>query len=123
MKRTLGKISLAALAAGINGANQLDCSDCRGLMLFINITAISGVGAQLIVTLTGVTPSGQTYTILASAALTATGLTVLRVYPGLTPIANLKADDILPSLVRIDTAISGTTPSVTASIDVHQILG
>lgn len=122
-KRTLKQLALAAAAAGATGT-VIDCSEARGLLVYINISLLAGTAPTLTVTITGVTPGGQTYTILASAVLNATGLTVLRVYPGLTGVANLKADDVLPSSVRIDTAIGGSAgQAVTATIDVHQIIG
>src|ERR1051326_2526877 len=40
--------------------------------------------------------SGKWYPILISAAITATGTTVLKVYPGAPPANNAVANDILP---------------------------
>jgi len=94
-----------------------------GLLVFINITAISGTSPTLTVTLKGLIDESATasYTILASTALNATGLTVLRIYPGLTASANATANDVVPGFCQISTAIGGTTPSVTATIGVYSL--
>jgi hypothetical protein len=95
----------------------------RGLNLVINITAISGTSPTLTVTLQGVdTASSAVYTILVSAALTATGTTVLSVYPGLTAAANTVANAILPRTFNIKYVIGGTSPSVTATIGASVIV-
>lgn len=89
----------------------------RGIKLVVDITAISGTGAQIIVTLQGKdVASGKYYSILVSAALTSVATTVLSVYPGLTASANVTASDVLPNIWRVQYAISGTTPSITATI-------
>lgn len=94
-----------------------------GLLVFINVTAISGTTPTFTVTLKGLIDEAATnsYTILASAALNATGLTVLRIYPGLTAAANLTANDVVPGYCQIVTAIGGTTPSVTATVSVYSL--
>lgn len=109
-------ITLSASAAGVNGADQINPSR-RGLKLVIDITAITGTTPSLTVTIQGKDPvSGKYFNILASAALTATGTTVLTVYPGLTAAANVTANDVLPRNWRVISAIAGTTPAVTATI-------
>jgi hypothetical protein len=94
-----------------------------GLLVFINVTAITGTSPTLTVTLKGAIDSSATavYTILASAAINATGLTVLRVYPGLTAAANTVANDVVPGYCRIDTVIGGTTPAVTATVSAYSL--
>jgi len=84
--------ALVAAAVGSNGADQVNYNG-RGLHLTIDITAIT-----------------------ASVALAVVATTVLRVYPGLTVIANLAANDVLPREWRVITVIGGTTPAVTATI-------
>ena len=110
-------LTLTAAAAGTNSAN-LDVAYGKGIILFINVSAITGTSPTLTVTLQGRDGvSGAFYTILASAALSATGLTVLRVFPGIAAVANVSASDIIPPTCRISTAIAGTTPAVTATIN------
>ena len=113
---TAALIAHAAASAGVNGADQVN-RRFRGLHLTIDVTAITGTAPTLTVTIQGKDPiSGKYYTILASAALNATGTTVLRVYPGLAAAANLAVSDVLPKTWRVISAIGGTTPAVTANI-------
>lgn len=109
-------ITHSAAAAGVNGADQTNMTQ-RGLKLVVDITAITGTAPTLTVTIQGKdSVSGKYYTLLASAALTAVGTTVLTVYPGISATANIRADDVLPRSWRVITAIAGTTPAVTATI-------
>ena len=107
----------AANAASAPTSPDIDTGQFAGVFVYINVTAISGTTPTLTVTIQGKDDiSGQYHTILASAAINATGLTVLRVYPGLTAVANATANDVLAKTMRITTAIGGTSPSVTATI-------
>lgn len=113
---TATMITHTAASAGVNGGD-MDGSNSKGVIVFVNITAITGTSPTLTVTLQGKSASsGVYYTILASAALNTTGLTVLKAYPGLTAAANTVANDIVPASWRVITAIGGTTPAVTATI-------
>ncbi len=47
------------------------------------------------------TVSGKWYNILTGTAITATGTTVLRIYPGVTAQANAAASDVLPPIWRL----------------------
>ena len=76
----------------------------RGIKVFVNISAITAGSA--VVTIQGKDPSGNYYTVLASASLTATGETVLTVYPGTTAAANSVANDVLPRQWRVSVAVT-----------------
>lgn len=107
---------LSAAAANANGPD-MDNIGYKGGKFVIDITAISGTTPTATFTLEGKDEvSGKYYTILASAALNATGTTVLTVFPGLTAAANTVANDVLPKLWRVRVTIAGTTPSVTATV-------
>lgn len=82
-------------------------------LFFIDVTALTA-GASLVFTIAGVSPtnSATTYTILTSAAITATGLTVLRVHPQLAAAANTIAKDVLPSALKV-TCTAADSKSVT----------
>lgn len=109
-------LALTAANANVSGADQSNHFN-SGIVVVVDITAISGAGASLVITIEGKDPvSGKYYTILASAALTATGTTVLRVYPTLTAAANLTINSILPKTYRVRATIAGTTPAVTATV-------
>ena len=106
-------ITYTAAGAGTTTSDQLHTG--KGLLLYIDITAVGGT-PTLTVTIQGRSPTGVYHTILASAALSATGLTVLKVYPGLTAAANAAANDLIPEVYRVSSVIGGTTPSITATI-------
>jgi hypothetical protein len=115
-------ITLSAASAGVNSADQANING-RGIQLGINITAITGTSPTLTVTIQGKDgASGQYYTLLASAALNATGFTLLTVYPGAPTTANVSASQVLPRTWRVITAIGGTGPSVTATVGASVIV-
>ena len=61
------------------------------MVLVIDVTAVTAT-PSVVFTVKGKSALGSDYyTILTSAAITATGQTVLRVYPGLTASANVTA--------------------------------
>ena len=81
----------------------------------IDCTA-SAATPSVVFTVSGVDrASGKVYTLLASAAITGTGTTVLRIGPGLTAAANLVANDVLPPVIRF-TATHGDADSITYSL-------
>ena len=82
---------------------------------FINVTATSAT-PSVVFTIDGQDPiSGAAYNILTSAAITATGLTVLRVHPALSAAANTIAKDMLPAAVKV-TATHADSDSITYSV-------
>ena len=86
-----------------------------GGLFIINVTAASAT-PSVVFTIKGVCPiSSATYDILASAAITGTGTTVLRVHPSLTAAANTIAKDILPSALLV-TATHADADSITYSV-------
>lgn len=88
----------------------------RGLHMVIDVTAITAT-PSVVFTIQGYSGLGDDYyTILASAAVTGTGQTVLRVYPGLTAAANLVANDVLPPVWRVN-AVHGDADSITYSVN------
>lgn len=79
----------------------------KGAHVIIRVDAVPGVDT--------ITPSiqareesgGSWYDILVGAAIVATGTTVLKVYPGITPVANGAASDFLPVEWRVTVTHSG----------------
>lgn len=89
--------------------------DNKGIIAIINVTAVSA-SPSVVFTIQGYDPASQTwYTILASAAITGTGQTVLRVHPDLTASPNLIAKDFLPDRWAID-AVHADSDSITYSV-------
>ncbi len=94
---------------------ELAVAGYRGIHLVIDCTAVTST-PSVVFTILGVDRvSGKTYTILASAAITGTGTTVLRVGPGLTAATNLVANDVLPPVIRIS-ATHGDSDSATYTV-------
>jgi hypothetical protein len=115
-------VSLSGASTSGNTAAQ-DNPQWRGLQLGINITAIAGTSPTLTVIVEGLDEaSGQYYTLLSSAALAATGFTLLSVYPGIAAAANSAASQVLPKSWRVRYTIAGTTPAVTATIGASLII-
>jgi len=104
---------LASAARTATAVATVACESPEGLF-FINVTAVSGT-ASITVTIAGLSPEGAAYTILASAAITSTGLTVLRVSPQLTAAANTIAKDMLPQALRV-TSTHANADSITYSV-------
>lgn len=111
--------TLALTAAGVGTTTApYDVNPShRGVTVVVNITAITGTTPTLTVSIVGHDPVSDTdYTLLTSAALAATGQTVLTVYPGCIAAANLTANAPLPNLWTVKAVVAGTGPAVTATI-------
>lgn len=90
----------------------------RNMVLVIDTTA-AGTSPSTTVTVAGVDrTSGKTWTLLSSAAITATGTVTLSIAPGLTASANVAANAVVPPVIRI-TATHGNSTSHTYSIGAH----
>lgn len=93
--------------------------ECKGLHLIIKCEAVFGSG---VITLQGKDEVSDTYyTIGAAQTITASGVTVVKVYPGLTTGGTVY-NDVLPSVFRV---IHGVTPgsgvAVTLSVGANLI--
>jgi hypothetical protein len=91
----------------------------RGLQLGINVTSL--VGTSFTVTVQGKdAASGQYYPLLTSAAITATGFTLLTLYPGAPAVANLSSPQVLPRTFRV--LFTPTNATVSATIGASVIV-
>ena len=115
--------TLSAAGAGTtNGTDQTNVNG-RGVQVVVDITAISGTSPTLTVKVQGKDKaSGKYYDLLASAALNATGTTLLTVYPGAPVTANVSASQALPAVWRVVSTVGGTSPSVTATVGASVIV-
>lgn len=100
----------AAAAGTVHSADQINqCG--KGIKLVLDITVATTT--TVTITLEGKdSGSGKYYTILASAAKTSTGTTVLTVFPGAPVTSNVSANDILPRIWRVTAVVadnSGTS--------------
>lgn len=113
---------LSAATASTNGPDMENIGG-RGVQLVINITTLTGTVPTATFTIQGKDSSAtpQYYNILASTALAATGVTVLKVYPGLTAAANTVANDVLPATWRVILTAGGTVTNLTATVTANII--
>jgi len=119
---TAALVTLTAAATGGNSTDQTNYNG-RGLKLVVNATAVTGTTPVLTVTVQGKdAASGAYYNILTSANITATGATVLTVYPGAATTANVSLPDVLPRTWRVLYTVTGTTPAFTATIGASVIV-
>lgn len=107
-------LSSAARTSSPTVTDQINYN-ARGLIVVVDVTAYTG-SSTMVITIEGKDNiSGKYYTLLASAAISGTGTTILRVYPGLTAATNLVASDVVPRTFRIKSMHTGSD-SITYSI-------
>jgi hypothetical protein len=111
--RTL--LASAARTATTNSGDQPNIRGHRGVEVVINVSAAADT-PSVVFTIQGRDPvSGEYYTILASAAVTGTGVTILRAFPGATAANNTVANFLLPAVWRV-LATHADTDSITYSV-------
>lgn len=86
----------------------------RGLHLVIDVTAVTSTPSVVFTIDAKDTLSGKWYNLLTSAAVTGTGTTVLKIYPGITVAANVSVSDTLPNQLRL-VATHGNANSISYS--------
>ncbi len=99
--RNNNELTLLASAARTADTTSSDTTNYnwRGGHFIINITVLT---TSVIPTIQAKDPiSGTYYSLLVGASIAATGITILKVYPGITAVANASASDILPRTFRI----------------------
>lgn len=102
-RRNNQDVTLLASAARTTTTNSPDQTNYngRGVKVLINVTVVGT--SNLTLTLKGKESiAGTYYTLLASAVISGTGLTVLTVYPGLPATANVSANDLVPRTWRAE---------------------
>jgi hypothetical protein len=105
---------IASAARTATHTATMECGSIGGVFI-INVTAASAT-PSVVFTVKGVDPaSGATWDILASAAITGAGTTILRIHPSLTAAANTIAKDVLPAAVAI-TCTHADADSITYSV-------
>lgn len=73
---------------------------CKGIHLVIDATAKTAT-PSVTPKIQGLDANGVWYDVLVGAAITDTGTTVLKVFPGASPVANAVANDYLPPTWRV----------------------
>lgn len=81
----------------------------------INVSAATAT-PSVVFTVSGVDPVSEAeFTIIESAAITGTGTTVLRVFPGATASANVTVNDMLPEGINV-AAVHADSDSITYTV-------
>jgi len=93
----------------------------RGLHLIIDVTLVPGSAPSVVPTIDGKDDlSGKWYNLLTGVAITATGTTVLKIYPGIGQISNAAASDVIPANLRL-VMTHGNANSATYTVAVHLV--
>lgn len=91
-------LASAARTVDTNSPDQVNYN-WRGGHLIINVTVLT---TSVIPTLQGKDPiSGNYYNLLTGPSITTPGYTIMKLYPGIQPIAGAAASDILPRTFRV----------------------
>lgn len=87
--------------------------------VMISIVTTASAAPSTIFAIDGYDPATDTYFNLAtSAAVVGNGTTILRVYPGAVPVANVGVDNVVPRVIRV-TATHGNGNSHTYGVSIH----
>jgi len=116
--------SSAKTASG-NSAAAITNASGNGAVFLINVSAVSGTTPTMTVKLQvqdTVSASWADIPGAVTASLTAAGLVMLTVCPGITEAANSKVSFPLPRTYRLAWTIGGTTPSFTFSVSAQYIV-
>jgi len=111
-------LASATRTASGNSADQTNYN-AKGVILRLNITAVSGTAPTLDVRVQGKdVAAANYYTLAAFTQKTSTGAHILVVHPGVTDVqARLEEQDVpIPRTWRISYTIGGTNPSFTFSV-------
>lgn len=115
--KNLEILSSEARVASVNSVD-LKSKSFNGLHLIIDVTAVDAT-PSVVPTIQGKDAvSGKYYTLLTGAAITTTGTTILKVFPGATVASNVSANDHLPAEFRISLA-HADADSITYSVSAN----
>jgi hypothetical protein len=112
------EIMASASRTATTSSSDIKNSGHIGGHIIIDVTVLTA-GASIVPTIQGKdSVSGKYYTLLTGVAITATGTTVYRIYPGIVAVTNLAISDILPSEFRV-VMTAADTKAVTYSIGIN----
>lgn len=108
------------IAGGVDEFTTAD-GEARGCVVIMDVTAVTAT-PSVVVTIQGWDPGSEDWVdILASAAITGTGTTLLQVYPGAEEVANASRGIRLPRRWRVADPVHGDTDSITYSLGLWQL--
>ena len=82
----------------------------RGVLFVANVSVASGTGGLTFIVEGSDEGTPTYYPILQSVPITAVGIVVLRVYPGIAAVANQAASDVIPKHIRLRVAVGDASP-------------
>lgn len=88
------------------------------LVVVLDVTAVVSTPSVTVAVVGVDRASGKTWPLVTSAAVAATGTTVLKVSPGITPVTNVAVADILPPTIRV-VVTHGNANSITYTVAAH----
>lgn len=112
VNRSVTLLPSAARTATVASAT-VATEQARGVLIGVNVTA-SAATPSVVFTVESLV-GGVYRTVLTSAAVTGTGNTWLRVYPGVTAVANEAVSDVIGEAFRV-TATHADADSITYSV-------
>ena len=112
--------SSVARTATPTATTQVSYRAERGGHFVIDVTAATATPSVVPTIEAYDATSDSWYTILTGAAITATGTTVLKVYPGIAVQANATASDVLPQTWRV-TMTHADTDSITYTVSANLV--
>jgi len=119
-KNVAQTVFASAARTATSSVDWLGNMSCKGIELFIDVTAVSAT-PSVVFTIENVDPlTGKSRVVLQSAAITGTGTTVLRVYPGITTSANVAVSDFIAPFGKI-VATHADADSITYSVTANFI--
>lgn len=107
-----------------NSAAAITNHSASGVILFVNVSAVSGTTPTLAVRVQVQDPVSTTWVDVpgaVTASITGVSLVTLALYPGVTVAANAAVSYPLPRTWRLAWTIGGTTPSFTFSVGAQYI--
>lgn len=105
--------SAARTAATVESPDQTN-QQWRGAHIIVNVSAYTS--GSYTTYIQGKDPvSGAYYNICVGTALSATGMSIYKIYPGITPIPNGACSDIIPRIWRVQ-LVGASSPSMTFSV-------
>lgn len=120
LKRQVALYTSAARTATPTAVEATTERGERGLHLVIDVTAVTAT-PSVVPTIDGYDDlSGKWYNLLTGNAITATGTTVLKIYPGIATSANAAASDVIPGRIRV-VMTHADADSATYSVAAHML--
>lgn len=92
--------ALSATTSTYTSDDIVKDNKARGAHFIFVVSAVTG-GSSITPKIQGKDKLGNYYDILVGSAITSTGTTVLKIYPGIGVVANGSAADLLPLVYRV----------------------